>query len=50
VIRQPPKDGIVHVEVAEEIINEEEFKALVSHQGLAAARAAAKVVEPANGD
>jgi 5,5'-dehydrodivanillate O-demethylase len=50
VIRQPPKDGIVHVEVAEEIINEDEFKALVSHQGLAAARAAAKVVEPANGD
>jgi 5,5'-dehydrodivanillate O-demethylase oxygenase subunit len=48
VVRRAPPDGIAHIEVAEEIISESEFKALIAHQSLASARAATKKTEAAN--
>jgi 5,5'-dehydrodivanillate O-demethylase oxygenase subunit len=47
VVRTAPKDGIAHIEVAEEIISDTEFKALIAHQSLAASRAVAKMTEAA---
>ncbi|WP_337180027.1 Rieske 2Fe-2S domain-containing protein [Hydrogenophaga borbori] len=40
VFRDPPAQGVIYVEAVEEIVSEEEFQALLAHEGLDAARAA----------
>jgi len=45
--RAPPAGGLIHVEVAETIVSEDEYRQLLEHESLDAARAARGATEKA---
>jgi hypothetical protein len=47
VFRTPPPDGVIHVEVAETIVSEDEYRQLLEHESLDAARSERGATEKA---